>query len=221
MSEKYKALTKKTTKNAIAALAIIALAGGVYAAVTMYSGRIEIMKTEYEGKLATDNSLLSSLKSQIETSGESEKRYAALQEIHINPSYEVNRDDLMEWLTNARDRYNFASANFTPAVAVKTDKPELASFNYDIMVYPRMKLDFSAPSDLHVFSFIDEMRRFAAGIVRIDKVQLTRKGDLEDTVIEQMKKGTVAALVEAKIEFTLIGVAKRPDNPAGAPAAAK
>jgi hypothetical protein len=72
-----------------------------------------------------------------------------------------------------------------------------------------MKIDFQAVSDMHVFSFLEELRAAAPGLIRIDMVSLKRTADMLDASISQIASGSTPLLVDVKVEFTWIGIAPK------------
>ncbi|MES2985013.1 MAG: hypothetical protein V4735_07495 [Pseudomonadota bacterium] len=216
---KYKELTKQTVRMTIMALIVVAAAGGVFAAVSMISGNIDKRKTDAESKYASDSGMLTSLKSQLNKSGEAEKRFVAIQLNRPSPDFSSSLETLKDVLSKAKGQYGFGQFTLTRADELPTDKAELANFNFNITVRPRMSLTIQAVSDVHIFSFIDDLQRTAPGLIRIESLQLKRTKDMDDAAISQLRGGQLPMQVEGKIEFSQIGVVpKAADAAPGAPA---
>jgi hypothetical protein len=156
--------------------------------------------------------LLANLRGQMDKSGEAEKRYVLIQESRSNQNFSAELDGeggLKNFLTAAKTQFVFSE---NPKPTLKTakpalsDKPELSNLNYNIFLLPRMEFKFQAASDMHVFSFIDDLRRAAPGLVRIDKVELKRTSDMTPAIITQAQTGPMPTLVDATIEFTWIRI---------------
>ena len=209
---KYKQLTKKIAKTAIIAAIIVAGVGAIYFGISLYSDSVNKQRKEYEAKLNTDDALLANLNGQMAKSGEAEKRYISIQESRSNYDFSAELDGeggLKNFLTAAKTRYVFSENPKPTLKSVKpklSDKPELSNLNYDIFLLPRMEFKFNAASDMHVFSFIDDLRRAAPGLIHIDKVELKRSGDMTPGIISQAQTGPMPTLVDATIEFTWIRI---------------
>ncbi|MFZ4541186.1 MAG: hypothetical protein ACOYNL_05155 [Rickettsiales bacterium] len=206
---KQKQLSKKLVKLAITIAVAIAITGGLFVGATMYADDIAKQKSDAESAYTTDNTLLNNLRTQMDTSGEAEKRFTALQEDHLNQNFSVNlegTDGLNEFLREAKEHYHFAKLSMKPVKEVPSDKPALANFAHSVLVRPRLTLQIQAASDTHIFSFMEDLRRNAPGLVRIDKLELKRSAEMTDDVVTRISGGATPLLVDAKIEFTWIRI---------------
>lgn len=223
---KYKQLTKKIAKIAITAAVVVIGIGAVYMGISIYADSVNKQLKDFEQKVSGDNSTLANLRSQMDKSGEAEKRFIAIQTEHVNPDFGAGRYDkggLVDFLTAASARYNFTlpTTNLKQVKEVPSDKQELLNFpNNEVLVSPHIELKFKAASDVHVFSFLDEMRRSAPGIVRIEKLEMKRSSDLNDSSIATMQAGSTPTLVEVTLEFTWIRIIPKAEKKAGTPGAA-
>ncbi len=203
---KYQRLTKKTVKAAVLAAVVLGIFGGIYGGLSYYADSVAQQKSEASSRYDQDVALLNTLHNQLEKSGEAQKRYAALQAERTSMDFAANIGAIKQYLSSAKSRYHFDHVSLKPAKEVPTDKPELANFSYNIMLQPHMTMQFLAPSDVHVFSFIDDLRRSAPGLIRIDSVKLKRVADMTEAVFGQMSAGMAPNLVDATVEFTWIHV---------------
>jgi hypothetical protein len=203
---KYQLLTKKTMKTAIKAGALLLVMLGVYVLTTGYEDDALTKKSEAESKYSQDQSLLSRLQSQMEKSGEAEKKFIALQNGRTLEEFSANFDTFQNFLRTTKDRYHI-SAELKIAREIPSDKAELKNLPYDVVLRPHMEMTFTAISDVHVFSFINELKRHAPGLVRINKVEIKRVSkniDLTDEVIANLKAGRGSLLVQGTIDFTWV-----------------
>lgn len=205
---KYQDLSKNTAKLAAKAIAIVVATGALYGAVVTYGDNVEKQKAEAEAKATSDNSTLTNLRNQVDKSGEAEKRFATIQAERVSTNYVADREELTTWLRAAVARYRFKKDAFklTLVPEVASDKPELMNFNYNITLRPHVKVEIEAISDTHVFSFIDELRSAGAGFIRIDHLDIKRKGDVTEQTLGQIRNGEAPSLVEVKMEITWIGL---------------
>ncbi len=217
----YQQLMKKTTRTAVIAATVLAVLGGIYGGLDYYAGNVAQQKTDAASHYEQDVALLTTLRNQLEKSGEAQKRYAALQADRTSLNFGGNMEDLKEYLRNAKTRYRFDRVNFKPTKEANSDKPELANFSYNVLVQQHISVQFLAISDTHVWSFLDDLRRSAPGLIRIESVKLKRNGDLTDATISQIPGGTTPLLVDTTVEFTWIHFTPKEakdqkNNPAGA-----
>ena len=218
---KYKELTGKITKMGIIAGAIAAVFVGIYVGVLMYADSVSAERKKNEDQYMQDRGLLADLRNQLNKSGEAEKRYLAIQADRTNPDFAATMDGpggLNDFLRDAKTRYHFDKLTIKPVKEVSSDKSELANFPFHVLLRPHLVIQFQAVSDVHVFSFMDDLRRAAPGFVRIDKVEIKRTADITDSTIMQMQGGASPLLVNATIEFTWIRITPK-EAKAGTPGA--
>jgi hypothetical protein len=206
---KYTDLIKETTKHAIKSVAVVAAFGGLYAGVFMYAERAAQQKMDAERKVSTDSAMLADLRSQMEKSGQAEKRFGVILQSRNNQNFTMDQDLLYSWLKGATARYRLGTLKFTRAAEVQSTKPQLMNLNYTVTVRQPIKIEFQAVSDVHVFSFVDELVRAAPGLIRIDSMQIKRRSDVTNDVLANIRNGITPLLVDAKIEFSWIGIAPK------------
>jgi len=210
---KYIELRKKTLKTAVMAAIAIAVVAAIYGGLSMMVDSVTEQRTSAEGKLNADNGLLSSLRNQMDKSGEAEKRYSAIQENKASTAFETDIKVLKEFLVNASLRYKLDPPRIKAATPIISDKPELANFNYNVQAGNRFKISFKAVSDVHVFSFLNEFRNALPGFIRIDAIEIRRLSDLtEPALVAIGTSGTMPLNVEVKVEFTWIGLVSKDKN---------
>lgn len=210
---KYNELRKKTLKIAGMAAAAIAAVAAVYAGFSMILDSVAEQRTSAESTFDADNGLLASLRDQLNKSGEAEKRYVAIQENRSTQAYETDIKALEAFLSNARDRYKFGDLKIKRTTAVVSDKPELANFTFNVQVWNRLRITFKAVSDVHVFSFLEEFRNSVPGFIRVEALEIKRNFDFTDQSLSTIKSsGTMPLNVEAKIEFSWIGLSPKDKN---------
>ena len=220
---KYRQLTVKVAKMGAVAAVIIAVFVGIYIGISMYAETVSAERSKNENDYTKDRGLLADLRSQLNKSGEAEKRYLGIQADRTNPDFSATMDGdggLNNFLRDAKTRYHFDKLTIKPVKEVVSDKPELSNFPFNVILRPHLVIQFQAISDVHVFSFIDDLRRAAPGFVRIDKIELKRTSDLVDSTIAQMQSGASPILVSATIEFTWIRITPKDAKDAKAAAAA-
>lgn len=207
---KYKELRKRILKILMMAMGAVAVAAMFYTGVVFMAAGVTEDKESAESRFNSENSLFLSLSEQMNKSGMAEKRYALIQEERATPEYIVDLKILKEFLADARLKFKLDNLRIKSVTSAVSDKPELANFNYDVKVFSRLRITFAAVSDVHVFSFLDHFRKAMSGLVRIDLVEINRLSDFTDQSLNAIKNsGTMPLNVDAKIEFTWIGLAPK------------
>lgn len=212
---KLKQITKRLGIEAAIVLAILAGVGGIMMLTGSMATSADQKKTTAEGALAQDNSQLSSIRSQLEQSGQAEKRFVEIQLKRSNLDFSSTTEALKEWARSAKTRYRFANnfkLNLPPQKP--SDKAELSGLAYDIAVREGITMELEAISDLHVYSFVNELQHGTPGLVRLQGIEVERKGDMMPQAIAQMMGGMNPNLVSAKIKFNWIGVNPKEETPA-------
>ena len=213
MNDKHPQLVKAIIRQTIICGIVIAASIGVYFLTDdMVTSSLDT-KNAAETDLGQQQSKVTSLDAQVKKAAVAEKRFAALQGDRVSLDYTANTEVLKDWLRHAKEQYRLSNSF---KLAITPDKPvdlkELNGTNYAAIEHPAMKLDFSAMSDTHVFSFLDDLLRNSPGIIRIDAVQLRRNGDMDAATAKQMQNGATPYLIDAQIEFNWIGLKAKEDK---------
>lgn len=209
MSNKQQLLTKRVVKVGVTAFVLVAVVGSLYGGLSYYADTLAQEKNEANGRLNQDQTLSTTLRNQLNKSGEAQKSYSALQEQRTSMEFASNLADLKDFLRASKSQFHFDKINFKPQKEALTDKPELQNFNYDIFVQPRMSLQLQAVSDVHLFSFVHALENSAPGLIRVDALKVKRLSDMSEAVISQMQTGAAPLLIDATIEFTWIRLATK------------
>jgi hypothetical protein len=205
---KLKQLQKKLAVEAVIVLAILAGVGGLMMLTGNMADAAATKKTTADSGLSQDNAQLASVRTQLNRSGEAEKRFVEIQLNRGNLDFTSKTEALRAWMQEATGRYRFPTSTFKINLPpeVPSTKPELSGLEYAISVRENAGLTLDAISDLHVLSFIADMQRTAPGLVRLNSIDLERKDDMKPQVIGQMMTGAAPSLVSAKISFNWIGI---------------
>ena len=217
---KLKALRKTLMREAAIAGAVLGFCFALTLASGMLAASGEKTKNEANAQFAKDQSELSNLKNQINTSGTAEKRFLEISAGRNNDDYVADSDAMKTLLREAKNTFRFAD-NFklTLAPVKGGDKPEFAGLNYDVSIREPMRIELSAMSDIHVFSFIQHLQAQAPGIIKFTRMELKRTADMDTVALTAMSGGQIKELADATLEFTWLGVAPKKSNPVTPPAA--
>ena len=170
-------------------------------------------KATAESARNSDNAQISTMRNQIEQSGDAEKRFIDIALNHTSSDYSANTDALKNWLRTKKDEYRF-SDNFklTLANEKKAEKSEFSALSFDVSVREPMRLEFGAISDTHVFSFIRQLEHDTPGMVRITKLGIQRKNDINTASLREFAGGAAPENVTAEIEFSWVGLAPKEEK---------
>lgn len=212
---KYQKLLKQLIATGIKCGVAIAIAGAIFAGASTYEGSVLQQKKEAEDKLAQDESLLTTLTAQLDSTDSAQKKFIELQGGRAISDFSANFETFQTFLKGRKDFYRL-SIEILPAKEAISDKPELKNFTHDVMVRPKVELTIKAISDVHVFSFIQDMQRNAPGLVHIEKVTLKRleKSDFNEQAYDTLKSGASPLLVEATIQLTWLRFVPKDIKPA-------
>jgi hypothetical protein len=202
----YKYLMKKVTKTAVSSIVSIAALGsictGIYFAATAVTSESDKVQRDF----SANQSKLAETSNQISKAGTAETRYNEVIASRESADFSMNQEVLYGWLRNSTTLFRIGGLKFTRAAEVEVIKPELMVPNHKISMRQPIKIEFSAISDIHVFSFMEQLVRSAPGVIRMDAFQIRRRNDLSSLTLQAIAKGATPTLVDAKIEFTWIGV---------------
>ncbi len=197
------ALIRKTVVSGV----IVGVFAGVYFFTDSLLKQSVTEKTEAEQALSKNQSQANSLSDQLQKSNVAEKRFLETQSARLNFDFSSNNAGLKEWLRSAIARYRFAS-NFKLSLTAEkqADAKDLSTKTHQTVEHRDMRMEFSAISDAHVFSFLNDITRSAPGFIVLENVTLKRTGDIDKNSITSIRAGAAPQMVEAKIVFNWVGL---------------
>lgn len=219
---KAKQLKKSLIKSGGITGVIVAVAVAAMVGTGMMAGSATERKTAAENARNQDSGTIATMKGQIEQSGTAAKRFVEIQLTRSSTDFSANSEALKEWLRLAKDRYRFAN-NFKLTLALEkdSDKPEFSTLNYLVKVREPIKLEFGAISDMHVYAFLQDLLMNTPGFVKITRLDIKRRNDMDATSYRQFLSGLNTDYVIAVVEFTWVGIEEKPaaTDPNAQPAA--
>lgn len=208
---KQKLLMKRISIELGIAVAVLVASAGVMLVTSTLVEASVTAKSKADTATTQQMAQVAAMQSQLDKSGEAEKRFVEIQLNRSNANFTSSTDGLREWARNAKDKYRFAN-NFklnVPPPAPST-KSELVGLEFDVTERKPVDVEMEAMSDMHVFSFLDELRRSPPGLTRVTYLSIERKADMDPQVLAQMLGGVAPPLVAAHIQFDWVGI-----NPKG------
>lgn len=150
-------------------------------------------------------SQLGMMRGQIAKSADAEKRYVEIMVGRDNEEFLNDTENLKNLLKTMKDQYRFSdSMRLTISSDAVSNKPDYTPLNYKVIVRDDMEVNLAAISDVHVFSFMQDMDRRLPGLLRIKNFRLTRKAVMNMDSLTQMSTGGKPELVDATLKFTWI-----------------
>ena len=195
-------LQKTLIKEGGIALAVVVATIALMEITAGFEADAQNSLRQTRSQLSSTTSQLGTMRNQISESGSAQERYVGIRLQRDQEDYEADNALMRERLVALKEKYRLTddlSIKLSPEEVVKTR--EFSALNHEVAIRKEMLLSFGAMTDLHVFSFLDEFQRVMPGVVRLTKMSLVRKKDLDVSVLSQMTSGGNPPLVEAKIEF--------------------
>lgn len=218
---KYQKLLKQLISTGIKCGVAVAIAGAIFAGASTYEDSVLEKKKEAEDKLAQDETLLTALTAQLDSTDSAQKKFFELQGGRTIDDFSANFEVFQTFLKERKNRYRLSIEILAPN-EIFSDKSELKNFTHDVKLRPKVELTIKAISDVHVFSFVRDMQRNAPGLVHIEKVTLKRleKNDFNEQTFATLAGGSSPLLVEATIQLTWLRFVQKDakSNPNTAPA---
>ena len=207
---KYVLMQKKLVRQGIISVVIVLLACTIMLIADMLAEGAAKDKDTAVASVSADENQLRDIQSRIDLSSGAEKQYAEIQLRRMEPSFAAKTDALVKLLQESKATYRlsgFKPLNLPSEVVSKV--PRLTDNDYDVMVREGITLEFDSISDLHAQSFIRHLLGYAPGFVRLDSIDMQRKGDLSPQAIAQLKAGQNLGLVSTKLELTWVGIKEK------------
>lgn len=217
---KYQQLMKALIKLLAICFAVVAAFTAVYFVTDDMLSTSETEKNDADAALTRDRGEIANLTNELEKSGLAEKRFNETQQGRGTLDYSANTDALKDWLRQAKNKYRLSNNLKLSLTSEKlSDNKELGGQNYSVFEHPEMKLDFNAISDMHIYSFLEEMTRNTPGLMRIDSITMKRIGDLDQNQLNQIRNGAAPYLIETHVQFQWITLKDKRSKPTTAEAA--
>lgn len=218
---KLKYLQKKLMMQAAVIFGAVAACGAILAVTASLETAAAQRRTNAQNAINNDNAQIASMRAQLDKSGEAAKRFVKLEIAYPSGNFNADTDAMKNWLRNAKEFYRFSDRfKLTLAMESPAKNAALGGPNFTVLERDPMKLEFDAMSDIHVFSFLDDLLRHTPGFIRMRRFELTRKTDMDAASFQQMRAGVNPDFVSASLEFLWVGIEAGPARETTAPATA-
>ncbi|MBN8543423.1 MAG: hypothetical protein J0M34_04070 [Alphaproteobacteria bacterium] len=203
MSSKLQVLKKQVIREAGLRAGYVVIAFIAMMVTGSFSETASTEKMQAQGQLSASESQLGMMRSQITKTNSAEQRFAELSINRDNEEFVTTTDRLKETLKVMKEQYRLSDAmRLTISQEKISERPEFTGLNYKILVRDEMEISTGTLSDLHFFSFIQDMQRRMPGLIRIKQMSVLRKSQLSMDVLGQMSTGGKPDVVDGVVKFT-------------------
>lgn len=147
---------------------------------------------------------LDDLNKQIEKTGISSQVYEEVVGRKANLNFALDRTALRAVLSQLKGRYRLSHLAMEVSPAEKFTNKELEALAIEAMQM-RVKLNISAMSDTHIYSFLQDMQQALPGLIKPVVVNLKRDRKFDMEALTQIKAGNTLPMVSGVIEFMWYG----------------
>lgn len=220
---KMQLLKKQVTREAVIVAGAVVAVFVLYMVTGSFADSAMTKKNDAMNQYNQTQSQLGMMRGQITKSDSADKRYAEIKLQRDNEDYLNDTDKLKDLLKQMKDEYRFSDAMRLRISTEKvSEKPEFTPLNYKVVVREDMEMNTAAISDVHVFSFLQELERRMPGFIRVTKLKITRKTGMSIEALAQLSSGNKLEMIDTALKFTWLTLEdKNPAQPEGANAPAQ
>jgi hypothetical protein len=208
------AIQRDTVKEAVRALVLAGGALALYIGLSTWNASVQEENARLQSAYGQAQSEIALLRSKVESAGTSGKSFADLVQARGNANFEIDNSQVRDVLQTlvARYRINF-EGKLEYSAQQNFESPALQNLINKFIVRREAKINFTAITDQHVYSFLDELSRELPGIMRYSKLTIRRTSEADPSVIANLSGGNASYLVTADVTFDWYGIVA-PDAPA-------
>lgn len=198
-------LKSRLIKLSVVAVVSAALSAAAAAGIYAWYGQLDQEKRTAESQL---NAARRDITSQEEKSRQAESYLDLYREIKSGNSKiggGLNREQAQEWITKTALHYELTdlAGDFEPIAPIQN--PEFQKQTLEGLS-SKVSLSFSAMTDVQLYGFLEKLVEEFPGYVKLESLELKKKGDITPAVFEQVGKGEIPELATGKVVFHWIGV---------------
>lgn len=205
---KFKALQQRLIRISVIAAVIVAVLGAGLYALQSWSESLAIEHRQIQSRLSATRSDIATRESKAMDA----EKYMGLYKTLISSSEQdkladLNRDKAQDWISEAASELQLSELNgaFDPVVNI-----DGANFKKKTLqgVTSKVTLTFSALTDEQLYRFLEAVIVDFPGYVKVNKVVLEKKGDINDAILIAAGRGKFVPLVSGQLEFNWIAMKK-------------
>lgn len=204
--EKLKRTKKKTTIQSAIAGAVVAVLGGLYFLADSMATDSGFELAQAQGEVIGIASQIAELERKHQIVKSSLLKYQEYNRHLQNGDYAIGREIAFNNLKILNDRYRIMKLMLgipndpTSLTDEKFQKKTLETKATDV------NLTMSAFSDLHIFSFLSDMKGGLPGFFKYDEFSLQRDRRVTLDVLAEMSRGEKSSLVSCSLKGTWYGI---------------
>lgn len=204
--KKYERLKKRAIiEGAVAATLVLAVLGSMF----LFSDLEGTRKTELKKikrQIQTDQAQLDEYNQQIDRAGVSSQIYDKAAHTKRDMNFYINRGSMRFELEDLKEKYRLSHLSMEVSPFEPFSNNELKALDISA-IHSRVDIKVGAMSDMHIFSFIEELNYRMPGLLRAESLHLTREKNMNIETLQQMKMGIAPQLVSGIMKFIWYGFA--------------
>lgn len=203
---KYQVLHKQLVKISIIALVVVFASAAVAAGIYAWSSSLD---DEVQAAQSKVNTARSELTSREEKTREA-KQYLDLYKQITGTSEksklsDLDRDKAQLWISGTAKKLDLINleGSFEPIAPIASPAFQKKTLQG---IVSKVTLKFSAMTDEQLYRFIEAISTGFPGYIKIEKLEVQKKGEITDDVLRSAGAGKFPALVDGMLEFNWIGI---------------
>ncbi len=210
--KKENRLKKKMFKVIMIVFAVIFFLSGVLYYIYSNSEEKEKEKTTLEMSMRQQRNRLAQLEQKFEIYESSFSAYMEINRSFEDGNYSLVADHGAAILGRLIKRHRLN--NLRMKIGSKQELVNQSSEKYTGFkpVFREVEVIFSALTDLHVYAFIDNIKKIFPGVIQETSVKISRKRPFSREVIIEVSRGSLPEVVEANITFLWMGIDQKKES---------
>lgn len=210
---KYRDLQQRLIKVSIIAVATVSAFGAFFYALYTWQDSLAADYKKVQIRLRTARSDIAVR----EQKADDAEKYMGLYETIMGASEqdklgELNRNKAQDWISNAAAELQLGDLTgvFDPVVSLDSGAFKKKTLQG---VTSKVTLNFSAMTDEQLFKFMEAIIVDFPGYVKINKVSIDKRGDIDDAALLSAGRGRFTDFVSGTMEFNWIAIKKLEATP--------
>lgn len=188
---------------------------GAYVGASMWSSSALQGKTDAESRVSQQRAEIANLNTKINTAESSQKVYVQVVDARKNENFSIQNEQVRDVLQKLIRQYRLSVRDKLEYSAERKVTPSGLTISTPMVVRQDTRLSVSAISDLHVYGFVQALSQELPGIIRFTKFKVTRKGPIDENMLQQLALGKAVYTVDAEMTFDWYGFNDAPVPQAG------
>lgn len=216
---KYDALKLTLTKHAVIALGVLAGAAAVTAGLAFLENSREEKRAALSAEVAGLQGKVNTTRTDLVKARQSLSLYQQLVSKNKGEELKIDRENARRILDRLKTAYFLGNLKLNVSPVSEVKDPALQKKTTKTVVSD-VDLSFDGVSDVHLLSFIDAVRTYFPGYIRVVSLSLNRASAPGKDAYIAISKGTIPTLVrgQAKLKWYGLEIQRAAPPPVPAPA---